>query len=288
MKKFNLMPFSVLLIASAIGASSGLYIKNIGLSSLALSGFRMGVPFLALLPFVIKRGSWRGPIESRKTIWLASILNTIRMVLYVIAFKLTTIGNAVVLLYLWPVFAMLINGILKHQKPILKEIVILSGAFTGVVIMNLHREFSFSNSDFLGTISMIGSALLFAVTTLIFKSSLKQSSETETLFFQNAIGGVIFLGFLISEIPGATPADLGFGVLYGFSVGLLGFGCYFFALKRLPVFQYSAVAYIEVFFGVFFGIAYLAEELRLNMVIGGVLIIAMSLWAAMPQRKIAA
>ena len=283
MKTFRPLPFLLIVIGAAIGASSGLYIKSLGLSSAALGGFRMGIPFLLLLPSMIRRNSWRGPVGHRKQLWLASVLNTIRLVLYILAFKLTTMGNAVVLLYLWPIFAMVMHGIQNRQKPSVKEILIMAGAFAGVIIMNMHREFSFSGSDFLGTLAMTASALLLALTTLIFKSTLTENSETDTLFFQNAAGGVVFLILLMFEIPSASLPDLGLGVFYGFSVGILAFWCFFFALKRLPVFQYSAVAYVEVFFGILFGIIFLSEELTVNIIMGALLVVGMSFWAAAPK-----
>ena len=54
-----------ILVAALLGASSGLYIKTLPFSSPGMTGFRMGVPFLFLLPYVLKRSMSLGPVRHR-------------------------------------------------------------------------------------------------------------------------------------------------------------------------------------------------------------------------------
>lgn len=265
-----------IILATALGASSGLYIKALPFSSLAFVGFRMGVPFLILLPLMIKRKAVLGPKINRKMVWTGSVLNTIRMVLYILSYKLTTLTNAVVLLYLWPIFALLIHAGTSRQRIKPKEAALLLMALFGVILLNIHKGFSFAEADLMGSVVMILSAFILAISTLIFKDTLKESSEGEVLYFQNAIGALIFIPILLMEIPGAEPLAISTGLFYGFTVGIIGFGLFFFALKRLPIFQYGALGYTEVFFGVLFGIFLLGEDLRWNVIAGAILILTSS------------
>ena len=277
----NIFPLAVLIAGLAIGASSGLYIKTLAFSSFALSGFRMGIPAVVLLPLMIKRNNLAGPRGFRKTLWVASGLNVVRMVLYVTAFKLTAVGNAIVLLYLWPVFSLILIAVRDRRPPKPWQVLTIIAAFTGVVIMNLHRDFSMGGTDLPGTLAMTASAFLFAAITLMFKSAMVKTDEAETLFFQNIAGAVVFLPFCFMEIPVTPLPHIGMGLIYGSSVGLLAFGCYYFALKRVPVFQYSAVSYLEVFFGLLYGTMLLSEELTLNMILGVLLVLGASFSAAL-------
>jgi drug/metabolite transporter, DME family len=272
----NKLAIPAIILATALGASSGLYIKSLPFSSLALTGFRMGIPFLFFLPLMIKRGLILGSSQNRKKILAGSILNSLRMILYVMSYKLTTLTNAVVLLYLWPIFALLLNGIITKQRLQFKEISLLLMALSGVILLNFHKGFSLSGTDLTGSLLMICSAIILAVTTLIFKDVLSDHSEGEVLFFQNAFGALIFIPILIFEIPGVALTSTLTGLFYGLSVGIIGFGCFFYALKRLPIFQYGALGYIEVFFGVLFGIFLLGEDLRWNIIIGAILILISS------------
>lgn len=274
--KSNRLAVPALILATALGASSGLYIKTLPYSSLALTGFRMGVPFLFFLPLMFQRRLLLGPEENRRMIWTASFLNAVRMVLYILAYKFTTLTNAVVLLYLWPIFALVLNARRTNQKIKTHEAGLLFLALSGVILLNVHKGFSFSTKDILGSSAMIISAAIFSLTTLLFKEALAESKESEVLYYQNALGALVFIPLLILEIPAVPFSDNLLGLLYGFSVGILGFGCFFYALKRLPVFQYGALGYSEVFFGVLFGIAFLREEVRWNIILGAALILISS------------
>jgi drug/metabolite transporter (DMT)-like permease len=275
----RLLPVLALICATSLGASSGLYIKGLSLSSFALSGLRLGVPFLLILPFVIRKKMLLGPREHRIKLWSASLLNAVRILLYILAFKLTAMGNAIVLLYLWPIFALLFRCIGAGKSPRLRQVLILLTAFSGVVVMNLHRDFSLQGKDLPGSLFMIFSALILAGTMIIFKSTLKNMSETDTLFYQNSIGALFFLPFLFAEMPSVPLAHLGLGILYGFLVGVCAFGLFFYALKRLPVFQYSAMTYMEVFFGLLFSVVILREEMTVNLAIGVLMVLSASFLA---------
>lgn len=264
------------IIATALGASSGLYIKSLPFSSLALTGFRMGIPFLFFLPSMIKKGLILGSGENRKKILIGSSLNAVRMFFYILAYKLTTITNAVVILYLWPIFALLLDCIIYKKRLKMKEFMILVMALTGVILLNIQKGFSLSGSDLLGSIVMMLSALIFSVTVLVFKEILAGHSEGETLYFQNGVGALIFLPILLIELPGVPLEVSALGLVYGFSVGIIGFGLFFYALKRLTIFQYGALGYTEVFWGVLFGVLILGEGLSPTIIIGVLLILTSS------------
>lgn len=274
--KSNRMAIPAIILATALGASSGLYIKTLPFSGLAMTGFRMGVPFLFFLPLMIKKGLVFGTDQNRKKILLGSALNSLRMVLYVVSYKLTTLTNAVVLLYLWPIFALFLNSIIEKKPLKIKELFILTVALSGVILLNIDKGFSLSGNDLKGSILMILSAMILAGSTLIFKDILNDHNEVEVLYFQNALGALVFIPFVLLEIPNIGLIPTFTGIFYAFSVGIIGFGCFFYALKRLSIFQYGALGYIEVFFGVLFGFFILGENLTWNVILGVIFILVSS------------
>ena len=251
--------FAAIVLGTLIGASSGLFIKGVSFGSLAMSGFRMGVPFLILLPMMIKKGMVFGSTGNRKKLWLGSLFNAVRMLLYILAYKLTSIANGVVLLYLWPLFALLLDAAVRKKKLRITEIGLLMLALGGVVFLNLEKGFALSVEDLLGSLCMIVSAFIFSASALIFKDALVDHSEVEVLYFQNALGAVIFLPFMLAEVPTTVLVDTGIASIYSFLVGIVAFGCMFYAMKRLPIFQYGALTYLEVFFGLVLGLLFLDE-----------------------------
>lgn len=73
----------------------------------------------------------------------------------------------------------------------------------------------------LGGLFMIASAFLFAATVILFKGALATVHETDALYFQNAVGALVFLPFLLAETGRVPPPDLALGLIYGTSVGLV-------------------------------------------------------------------
>ena len=268
---------AAIILGTLIGASSGLFIKGISFSSLAFSGFRMGVPFFILLPMMIRKGLVFGPKEQRKNLWFGSLFNAVRMLLYILAYKLTSIANGVVLLYLWPLFALLLEAAVLKKMLKLKEIGLIFLALTGVVCLNLEKGFSFSQEDLMGSFCMILSAFVFSASALIFKNALGDHSEGEVLYFQNALGAVIFVPFMLVELPAATVTETGVAAMYGLLVGIVAFGCMFYAMKRMPIFQYGALTYLEVIFGVVFGLLWLQEGFSLSKGVGILLVLSASI-----------
>lgn len=277
----SVLPILAVLAGAAIGATSGLYIKGLAFSGLAMTSFRMTVPFLLTLPHAAKRGVLLGKGELRGRLILASCLNAGRLYLFILAYRLTSIGNAVVLLYLWPVFSLLFESARARRRLEPAKLGSLALATGGVLVMNLNRGFSFSGTDFWGSLCMIASSLVFAGVNLIFKESLMVFGEIDTLYFQNAVGGLVYLPFLAIALPRASAGDLGLGLLYGVIVGLLGFGLFFVGMKRLPLFRYSALTYAEVPFGLALGAIFRGERLSVNHGVGALLVLAGS---ALAQR----
>jgi len=275
----GILPVLAVLGGAVIGASSGLYIKGLAFSSLAMSALRMAVPFFVVLPRTARHGLLLGKPGMRGKLLLTSVLNAGRMYLFILAYKLTGMGNAVVLLYLWPVFALLIDSIMARKKLSTAKLGVLVLATGGVVVMNLHRSFSLSGPDLLGSACMIVSAFVYAGTNVVYKQALNVMDESDVLYFQNGVGGIVFLAFLIAEIPGVPLVQLGIGIFYGFTIGFIGFGLFFYSMKRLPLFQYSALSYLEIPFGVFLGMAFRGETMTLNQAAGIVLIIVGSILA---------
>jgi len=278
-RSLPLLPILAVMTGAALGASSGLYIKTLAFSSLALTGFRTAIPALLILPVMIRSGRALGLPGRRKWLWIASSINAARMLLHVMAFKMTTVGNAVVLLYLWPIFALVFDSVRAKQAPGASRIALVVLSFTGVVVMNLHRGLGLSKSDLYGSLLMIASAAGFAVTAILFKKALESVGEADTVYFQNAVGAVVYLPFLLSGIGSAPVRDIVLGVVYGGTVGLVGFLCFFYAMKRLPMFQYGALSYIEVPISVMLGVLILGENFVANQLVGAIMVIIASLAA---------
>ena len=270
----KLNPYLSIIIAVSFGAFNGVLVKWLDLPSTVITFFRLAVPAVLLFLFVKlyqKRKIFRG---NYKLMLSASVLNALRMFLYFLAFSYTTVANGVIMLYTWPIFGSIFGVLLLKEKNKLKEWLLISLAFLGVVTMMAGQELSFSNKDLLGMAIMLTSAAIYSITVIIFKKESNEYSPVETIFYQSIVGAVLFSPFIIFHKEVLTLANSLISMAhFGLLVGIGSFVLIFSALKKLKMLHFSLTNYWEVVAGVLYGIIILAERPTWNMAVGGSMIV---------------
>lgn len=272
----KLNPYLAIILGTTITASSGVFIKLLNLPSTSITFFRVFIPVIILSCYfgLKKIKLFRG---NYKIMLFASGLNAARMFLFMVGYLFTSIGNAIIILFTWPIFATIFGAIFLKEKITKRTSVLVGMAFLGVILMYLDKEISFGNRDFLGMAAMLFSAIIYSVTAVIFKKELINYAETETIFYQNLAGAIIFLPFIFINKPTPTIIQISVAVSYAFLVGVVAFLLFFFALKKLKMSHYSLSTYWEVPAALIFGVIFFKEKITLNIILGGFLIIAAGL-----------
>ncbi|WP_051907763.1 DMT family transporter [Flavimarina sp. Hel_I_48] len=260
------------ILCALIAGTNGILIKYMtSLSTGTMGWFRAIVPLLFVLPTLYRKNELKFK-GNYKTLLLASLINAGRMYLYLIAFTYTSIGNAVVLFYTYPLFVAAIESIYLKQPIPRKQLLFLLMAFLGIIVAYAGKSFSFESDDFVGMLAALGSAVGYAITVILFKTEAQNFSKNQLIFYQNIAGAVVFLPFL-AGIGSAEIDHLGVGVLYGFVIGIGVFKLFFFGLKYLPAATATSLMYLEVVSAIALGYFILDETLTLNMILGGALIV---------------
>lgn len=265
----------ILLIAAIIAGVNGLLIKQMSsMTAGSIAWFRAIVPLTFLLPVLLNKKDpvFRGHY---KKMLFASSVNAVRLFLYLIAFIFTSIGNAVVLFYSWPIFATLIGAFYLKESIPKKQVFLLALAFIGLVIIYSDKPFTFGNDDFIGMLAAILSALGYAITVVIFKSESNNYNKEQIIVYQNLVGAVVFIPFL-GALPEAQLEHIGVAIGYGLLIGIVVFKMFFYSLKHLPASTASSLMYLEVVSAVLLGYFILGEVLTLHTFIGGGLIVCSS------------
>jgi drug/metabolite transporter (DMT)-like permease len=268
----KLNPYLAVIFAATIGGSSGVFIKLINLPSTSMTFFRVFVPVAILLIYFgwKKVKLFRG---NYKIMLIASGLNAARMFLYMVAYRYTSIGNAVILLFTWPIFATIFGAIFLKEKVSKRTALLIGMAFLGIVVMYFNKEINFGSNDFIGMGAMLLSAIIFSITAVIFKKELQNYSEPETIFYQNLVGAIVFLPFIFINRPLPTVTQTSVASVYGLLVGVAAFLLFFYGLKKLKMSHYSLFTYWEIPAALIFSVIFFKEVITLNMIFGGVLII---------------
>ncbi|MGM5484733.1 MAG: DMT family transporter [Nanobdellota archaeon] len=264
--------YLLLLLGMIIASSSGVFIKIIDLPATSIAFFRFIVPLV--ISFIVIRYKGIKLFTGRyRTMLLASFLNALRLIFYFVAYIYTTMTNSIIMLFTWPIFAAIFGVYILKENITRKQIMLFALAFIGIIVMNLGKELSFDNRDFIGMGAMLISAVVLSLTNISYKKVISTFSNWETIFYQNLFGAFIFLPFIIFNSPGPTNEQISLGLLYSFLIGIVAFYIFFSAMRKLKMIEYSLLKYMEVVFNILFGFLIFGDKITLQVVIGGGLII---------------
>ncbi len=264
-------------LCALIAGTNGLLIKYMSsMTTGSIAWFRAIIPILFIVPVLRKEGMLQFKGNTKKVL-LASAINAARMYLYLIAFIYTSIGNAVVLFYSYPIFVAAIETFLYKVKISKAHILFLILAFSGIIVTYANKPFSFESDDFIGMMAAIGASVGYAVTVVIFKSETENYTKDQLIFFQNIVGAFLFLPFVIT-LPESKIEHMGLGILYGFLIGIVVFKLFFFGLKYLTAATATSLMYLEVVSAILLGYFILDEKLTWNTLFGGLCIVISSFY----------
>ncbi len=268
-EKFN--PYLKVIFAALLWSTSGIFVRLLNLSPGVFSFFRMAIPVIILFVFLIikQKPIIKGHIG---LLLFGSFLNAIRLFLYYTSFTYTSLGNAVVILYTWPIFMTILSLIFLKEKINFRNIILLISAFLGIVIVFINKKFSFQDNDFIGMTAMLLSSIIYSFSLLIFKKKTTEYSGVEITFYQNIVGAVICIPFIFM-LPEITFIQISLISLQGFLVGVLAFFLFFSALKELTSAKASLLSYIEVLSTICISVLIFHEPFTWNLLLGGSLII---------------
>lgn len=149
--------------------------------------------------------------------------------------------------------------------------------FVGILFIFGGREFSFESDDFVGMLAMVLGAAVASFANIIYKKESKRYSNFEMIFYQNLVGAVVFFPFVFVNLESLSLMKVSVASVYALLIGIVGFGLFFSAIKRINISTASIVAYLEVVSGVLFGVFLFGEVLSWNVVVGGGLILVSTL-----------
>ncbi|NND33508.1 MAG: EamA family transporter [Saprospiraceae bacterium] len=264
--------FLSVVIGSIIAGLTGIIIKNISVPASSIAFVRTALPTAILAIWMMNRRItfFRG---NYKRMLLASVLNAIRMYLFLTAFIYTSITQAVIMLFTWPIFVNILSSFWLKEKISVKQLITLLMAFSGIVIIYGNQSFNLDNRDFIGMSAGILSALFYSISYIIYKTEIDNFHRNEIIFYQNLVGGFVFLPFFFFINPWPQLNDFPLLITYGILMGIVIFNFFFYGLKYLKASQASMIAYVEIISAVATGIIFMGDELSPQILVGGLCIL---------------
>lgn len=264
MNKRNLGPLYIV-FAAIFWSFGGLLGKLIPWSGLTIAALR-GV--IAALTIAIYRRNFH--FKLNKPILLAGLSLTVTTVLFMLANKMTSAANAIVLQYTSPVFIILLTLIIYKQKPRKRDLFAIIGVLIGISIFFLDQ---FKSGQYLGDLIALASGLSFAA--VFFANKLPNASPIDATYLGNLLSLFIlpFILFDQSFIQNQSPTTWLLIILMG--VFQLGFGYIFFSLgiKQTPATTSSIIATLEPILNPIWVFLFLREVPSTLSLIGGLIVL---------------
>jgi drug/metabolite transporter (DMT)-like permease len=166
--------FFCIVICAIIAGANGILVKYMSSMSIGIiAWFRAVVPVILVLPYVYKRKNILVKNNYKKMLFI-SLLCAVRMYMYLFAFKYTSVWNAVIMIYSWPIFVYIISAFIAKDKINLKQIITLGLAFSGLILVYLDKTVGINNYSFTGVILALFSAIIYAIIVYMFKTEIKK------------------------------------------------------------------------------------------------------------------
>lgn len=184
---------TLLVFTSAVFFSlAGIFIKLSPWSAMAVTGGRsvfstMVAGFLMLL-------RKRGPVINKWTM-LGAFGVFATSVLFVLANKLTTAANAIVLHFTMPIFVMVFSTVFLHKRPKKQEIITCVLVLTGIVCFFID---GITAGGGLGNILAILSGMTYSI--VFFMGEMPKSDPISSVFFGQMMCAVVGFPFIFGEV----------------------------------------------------------------------------------------
>ncbi|RJQ29965.1 EamA/RhaT family transporter [Candidatus Parcubacteria bacterium] len=270
-KSFN--PYLEVVIASIIWGSSGVFIKTVNLPATTMAFFRALLP-AAISYFYLKSQNVSLFTGNHRLMYLASVLNAARMLLYFIGFSTTSVGNAVVMLYTGPIITTILSTLLLKEKLTFKIISAALIAFFGIAVIYSNKPFSFADRDFLGMTAILTSTVLNSGMTIIFKKEIQKYRRSQAIFYQNLVSLLLFIPFFIINRPIPNFSQIFLASIYGLLIGAVAFSFFFSALRKIAASTAVILTYLEVVSAFVFAYLFLHEQITVSTLVGAGFILA--------------
>lgn len=256
------------LLSAICFATGGLLLKLNSWSTLSISGVRS---FFAIIIFIVYMIMKKHPMKWSKAVWVGAFANSLMSLFFILAVKMTTAANAIVLQFTMPIYIILFLWIFEKKKPQMSSLIAAGCSLVGISFFFFDR---ISMQGMLGNIFAIISGFFYAIVFCIKRIPNSDFESSAVLSF--AMNILIGIPFLLRE------TDFGsVNIWTGIMLGIVQTGCaYMFlnaALDKVSPFAASLLSMVEPILNPILVALFYGEVLGVISIIGAVIVLTSSL-----------
>jgi drug/metabolite transporter (DMT)-like permease len=281
---------TALVVCALLWSTGGLLIKIVSWNPLAIAGVRSLIGGIVILVYLRRpRFTW-SPAQIVGAVSYAAC-----MILFVMANKLTTAANAIMLQYTAPLYAAVLGWIFLKEKASLLDWATIVVVLGGMVLFFLDK---LTLGGMEGNLLAVGSGICFAVAMVSFRAQ-KASSSIESILLSHVLTVLVSLPFLFQGTPtfgGRLASTLSPNAALALGVGGLAFLGVFqigissillsFGVKHVSALQTLLTAVLEPIFNPLWVFLLLGERPGSWAFLGGaVILVAVTLRSVLSLRS---
>lgn len=270
-----LLSIFLVFLAFSIWSLSGVAINllTLGPVGLACTGaFTAVVITASILTLQGKKSLTTSFTSQKKFVLLLFTFQGLHGVLWIIALKITPIGQAVFLHSISPLFILLIAGYLIKEKYTIGSFIAVFIGLFGLSIILWGDLYANINSNLIGVSLSLFTAFLAAIAAMSVKKLSSTHSSTQLILIM-MLGQFFFSSFIIFTDFAKIISYLFEGVLFGIIFIVIPFYLHVQGFKKLKTAQISLIGYSEPVFASIWGSLFLNQKVTFFLLLGGTFII---------------
>lgn len=259
-------------IAVLLFGMAGLFAKWIGLPALLITFGRVFFSSATLGIFLlVKRKSIKVDKRDGALLVFAGAILALHWWSFLEAIQLSTVAIGTITFSAFPLFVTLIEPLILRSRPERRDVAAAVMILAGVLVSV--PEFSFGNRVFLGTAVGLGSALCYAVLTVVNRQMSCRVSGTVIAFYEQVTAAAFLLPFAMSAKARPSVSDLALMVFLGVVTTALAHTLFITGLKNVPATVAGLFSSLETVYSIAFAFLLLGEVPAVREVIGAVIIV---------------
>ena len=242
-----------------------LIIKTSEISSISLVGIRTFIGSIFLSLFVIRKG-----LNIKDLIKPGLILGPLLAIHWVTMFESIELNSVTVgigTVFSYPIFVLIIERI-RGKTLSIKQVLIIIFGFLGLMILLDVRYIDSLTGVFYGILSAISLALIITIGEK-YSTAL---GGLKVAFIQLLVAGVCLIYFTTEGYQWMI-SNIFVSIFLGVFLTAIGLSTYWYVVKIIKPLSVSTITYLEPTTGVILGVIILNENIRLNQIVGFLIIL---------------
>ncbi len=266
----------LLLLTAVLWSLGGMLIKGVTWNGIAVAGMRSAIAACVILCFIGKPNfKFTLPRIGATISYAATVL------LFVMATKMTTAANAILLQYTAPIYAALLGAWLLKERVYKKDIMCIVVIFCGMILFFVD---GLKGGNIVGDLFALLSGVSFGVMSVFMRME-KDNDPMQSVFWGNILTFMITAPFM-RELTFTMPNVVGILLLGIFQLGL-SYVIYSKAIKHVTALEAVLIPIVEPLLNPIWVMLLQKEVPTLYAIIGGsIVLIGVTVRAISPKKKI--